>query len=68
MTSRASRSGRAERVDGQRRLVAEQVADHRREHEAERRIDRRHGDHRAAAAERPSPSSAMTIGVALWAR
>ena len=29
-------------VDGQRRLVAEQVAGHRRQHEPERRVDRRH--------------------------
>ena len=45
----AQRAGR--RVDRQRRLVAEQVADHRREHERQRRIDRRHGDHRRRGGE-----------------
>ena len=38
----AQRSRR--RVDRERGLVAEQVPDHRRQHERERRIDRRHAD------------------------
>ena len=40
----AERQRRA--VDGERGLVAEEVTGHRREHEPERRIDRRHRDHR----------------------
>ena len=43
----AQRARRA--VDGERRLVPEQVPDHRRQHEAERRVDRRHGDRRRRA-------------------
>ena len=45
----AQRTGR--RVDRQRRLVAEQVPDHRREHEGQRRVHRRHGDHRRRGGE-----------------
>ena len=62
----AQRAGR--RVDGQRGLVAEQVPGHRRQHEPERRVDRRAPGSRWPPAKRSSPSSAMTIGVALWAR
>ena len=55
-------------VDRQRRLVAEQVADHRRQHE--RRAPDRPPARRSStsAGKRSSPSSATTIGVALWAR
>ncbi len=55
------------RVDGQRRLVAEQVTDHRRQHEAERRVDGWHVDASPRRGEPVSPSFATTIGVALWA-
>ena len=44
MASRASRSGRAERVDRQRGLVAEQVTDHRGQDEGQPGLHRRHGD------------------------
>ena len=48
ITSRASRSGTRRRVDGERRFVAEEVPDHRREHERDGGVDRRHGDRRGA--------------------
>ena len=56
-------------VDGQRRLVAEQVPDHRGEHEGEVRVGVGHGqDVRAPRSKARSPSEAITIGAALWAR
>ena len=61
-------SGRAGGVDREGGLVAEQVADHGRQDEPERRVDRRHGDRRHPRRKRVSPSLATTIGVALWAR
>ena len=39
------------RVDGERRLVAEEVPRHRREHERQRRVRRRHVDHLQGGAE-----------------
>ena len=51
IAARASRSGRAGRVDRQRRLVAEEVPDHRREHERERRVHRGHLDRLERGAE-----------------
>ena len=69
MAARASRSGTGLGVDGQRRLVAEEVADHRGEHEGQLGVDDGHGQTPAARrSKRSSPSVAITIGVALWAR
>ena len=56
-------------IDGQRRFVAEEVADHRRQDE--RRVAGRQpapAAPRGQRSKRRSPSSAITIGAALWAR
>ena len=56
-------------VDGERRLVAEQVADHGRQHE--RRVEGASSgtlSTASAAVKARSPSEAITIGAALWAR